>query len=169
MLLWHGLRKLYHYLISEYQNINYFYVDFKLSPWNEYWFLVLGFLHGVRGEFTDDVSVAAVGPETSLGNLPRTPCRIPKAESQKYFHLSVQENHRTSLGGKVWGFHNCGSSYCDVQSGRLVPVFWRNVCKRQQLWFFRRTFLSLFVRNKVPYPYVVSHETKQNGWSFMWI
>ena len=37
-------------------------LEFKLLPWNEYWFLVLGFLHGVRGEFSDDVSGAAVGP-----------------------------------------------------------------------------------------------------------
>ena len=36
-------------------------VDFRLSPWNEYCFLVLGVLHGVRGEFTDDVSKNAVG------------------------------------------------------------------------------------------------------------
>jgi hypothetical protein len=28
-------------------------LDFKLPPWNEYWFLVLGFFHGVRGEFLD--------------------------------------------------------------------------------------------------------------------
>ena len=68
-------------------------LNFKLSPWNEYWFLVLGFLHGVRGEFTDDVSGAAVGPETSLGNLPRTPYKNPKTKNQKYFCLSVQENY----------------------------------------------------------------------------
>jgi hypothetical protein len=29
---------------------------------SKYWFLVLGILHGVRGEFTDDVSGAVVGP-----------------------------------------------------------------------------------------------------------
>ena len=47
----------------------------------------LGFLHGVRGEFTDDVSEPAVdssslGPaavsETSSVNLPRTPRKHPK-------------------------------------------------------------------------------------------
>jgi hypothetical protein len=36
--------------------------DLGLSLWNEYWFLVLGFLHGVQSEFTDDVSEIAVGP-----------------------------------------------------------------------------------------------------------
>jgi hypothetical protein len=30
-----------------------------------YWFLVLGILHGVQNKFPDDVSGAAVGPETS--------------------------------------------------------------------------------------------------------
>ena len=33
------------------------------------WFLVLGFLHGVRGEFSDDVSGAAVGLEASWGQF----------------------------------------------------------------------------------------------------
>jgi hypothetical protein len=36
-----------------------FVFDFRLSPWNEYYFLVFGFLHGVRGEFIDDVSETA--------------------------------------------------------------------------------------------------------------
>jgi hypothetical protein len=37
-------------------------LDFKLSPWNKYCFLVSGFLHDVRSEFTDDVSKLTVGP-----------------------------------------------------------------------------------------------------------
>jgi hypothetical protein len=37
-------------------------LGFRRSPWSEYCFLVLVFLHGVRGEFTDDVSETAVGP-----------------------------------------------------------------------------------------------------------
>jgi hypothetical protein len=60
-----------------------------------------GILHGVRGEFTDDVSETAVGPtddvsetavgpkmrptavsETSSSNLPRTPCKNPKSKKQ---------------------------------------------------------------------------------------
>jgi hypothetical protein len=36
-------------------------------------FFVLGILHGVRGESPDDVSGAAMGPESSSGNLPPTP------------------------------------------------------------------------------------------------
>jgi hypothetical protein len=39
-----------------------FTLHFKRSPWNEYCFLVLDILHGMRGKFTDDVSGAAVGP-----------------------------------------------------------------------------------------------------------
>ena len=39
-----------------------FQLDFTLSPWNACYFLVLGLLHGVRGEFADDVSKTAVGP-----------------------------------------------------------------------------------------------------------
>ena len=31
---------------------------------NGHWFLVLGIFHGVRGKLPDDVSGAAVGPET---------------------------------------------------------------------------------------------------------
>jgi hypothetical protein len=55
-------------------------------------FLVLGFLHGVRGEFTEDVSKTAVSPiltghelnvsETSSVNSPRTPCKNPKTKQQ---------------------------------------------------------------------------------------
>ena len=45
----------------------------------DYWFCVLGILHGVRGEFTDDVSGAAVG------NSPRTPCKVPKTKNQYSF------------------------------------------------------------------------------------
>jgi hypothetical protein len=63
---------------------NFVILDFRLSPWNEYWFLVLGFLHGVSGKFSVDVSGAAVGPETSPGNSPRTPCKTPKAKNQLY-------------------------------------------------------------------------------------
>jgi hypothetical protein len=48
-------------------------------------FFVLGILHGVWGEFPDDVSGAAVGPETSSGNLYRTPCKIPKTKNERYF------------------------------------------------------------------------------------
>jgi hypothetical protein len=60
-------------------------------------FLVLGFLHGVRGEFTDDVSETAVGPiswpvnmertavsETSSVNLPRTPCNPLPTQKKKH-------------------------------------------------------------------------------------
>jgi hypothetical protein len=57
-------------------------LDFRLSPWNEVWFLVLVVLHGVRGKFPDDVLEAAVDLETSSGNLPRTPCKIPKTKNQ---------------------------------------------------------------------------------------
>jgi hypothetical protein len=59
-------------------------LDFKLSPWDDYSFLVLRFLHGVRGEFFDDVSGSTAAPETSSKNLPCTPCKIPKT---KYQHV----------------------------------------------------------------------------------
>jgi hypothetical protein len=62
--------------------INICHLDFKFSPLNEYWFLVLGFLHGVRGEFSDDVSVAAVVSDTWSGNLPRTPCKFLKPKTK---------------------------------------------------------------------------------------
>ena len=68
--------------------------------------LVLGFLHHVRSEFTDDVSELTVGPiftdhdwsymtgedgthsdsETSLVNQPRTSCKTPKTMKQYSFH-----------------------------------------------------------------------------------
>ena len=50
------------------------------------WFLVLGILHCVQGKLLDDVSGAAVGPETSSSNLPCTPCKIPKTKNQYSFH-----------------------------------------------------------------------------------
>jgi hypothetical protein len=37
-------------------------LDFRLSPWSEYCFLFLGYLHGVRSKFTDDVWETAVVP-----------------------------------------------------------------------------------------------------------
>ena len=38
------------------------FLDLRHSLWNKYCFLVLGFLHGVRSEFTDNGLGAAVGP-----------------------------------------------------------------------------------------------------------
>jgi hypothetical protein len=35
-------------------------LDFRLSLWNEYCFLVLGILHGVQDKFPDEVPGAAV-------------------------------------------------------------------------------------------------------------
>ena len=68
---------------------------------NKNWSLVLGFLYGVRGEFSDDVSETAVDPiftgheswlmtskdGTWSGNLPRTPYTDPKTRSQYSFHV----------------------------------------------------------------------------------
>jgi hypothetical protein len=58
------------------------YLHFKLSPWNEYWVLVLGILYGMRVEFSDDVSGSTAAPETSSENSPRTPCKAPKTKNQ---------------------------------------------------------------------------------------
>ena len=56
--------------------------------WTEiyYEFLVLGFLHGVRGEFPDDVSGPTAASETSSVNSPRTPCKSPKTNNQYSFY-----------------------------------------------------------------------------------
>jgi hypothetical protein len=72
-------------------------LDFHCGT-NIVFFLDLGFLHGVRGDFTDDVSGTAVSPifighdswlvkmgptavsETSSVNSPRTPCKNPKTK-----------------------------------------------------------------------------------------
>jgi hypothetical protein len=53
-----------------------FYVGDRVTGQSCYWLLVLGILLGVRGKF----------PETSSGNLPRTPCTIPKTKNQYSFH-----------------------------------------------------------------------------------
>ena len=47
-------------------------LEFKLSPWKQDRFLVLGFFHGERGKFS----------ETSSGNSTRTPCENPKTQNQ---------------------------------------------------------------------------------------
>jgi hypothetical protein len=52
----------------------------------KHWFLVLGFLHGVWNEFSDDVSGAVVDPERSSGNSPRTPCKNLKTKNKYSFH-----------------------------------------------------------------------------------
>ena len=75
-------------------------LDFHCGT-NIVFFLVFGFLHGVGGDFTDDVSGNAVSPifighdswlvkmgptavsETSSVNSPRTPCKNPKTKKQK--------------------------------------------------------------------------------------
>jgi hypothetical protein len=45
-----------------------------------------GIVHGVRGEFPDDVSgPTAAGPETSSGNSRRTPCKIPYNQKSTIF------------------------------------------------------------------------------------
>ena len=40
----------------------------------------------MQDKFSDDVSGAAVGPETSSENSPRTPCKNPKTKNQYSFH-----------------------------------------------------------------------------------
>ena len=51
-------------------------------------YLLIGFWfsHGMQGEFPDDVSGAAVGPETSSGNSPCTLCKNSKTKNQYPFH-----------------------------------------------------------------------------------
>jgi hypothetical protein len=44
----------------------------------------LGEIQKYRGEFSDGLSGAAA--ETSSGNSPRTPCKIPKTKNQYSFH-----------------------------------------------------------------------------------
>jgi hypothetical protein len=61
----------------------YIFLDFRHSPWNEYCFLVLGLLHGVRRKYPDDVSGPTAALETSSGNLTRTPCINPKTKKKK--------------------------------------------------------------------------------------
>ena len=93
---------------STFLTINKTYLDFKLLSWNEYWFFVLGFMHGMRGEFSDDVSGASCGshlhwswvtawpvkmglraaPETSSKNLLRTACKNP--ETKINIHLDFK-------------------------------------------------------------------------------
>jgi hypothetical protein len=51
-----------------------------------FWFLVLGFLHGVRSKFSDYVSEPTAARETSSENLPRTPYKNPKAKNLFSFH-----------------------------------------------------------------------------------
>jgi hypothetical protein len=70
--------------------------DFRLSPWNEYRYLVLGIFHGVRGKFPDGVSGDAVVSEMSSGNLPRTPCKISKTKNQdsKLIFILYPKGHK---------------------------------------------------------------------------
>jgi hypothetical protein len=62
------------------------FVDFLTLTVQWIWFLISGFLNGVRGEFTDNVSETALGPtavsETVAVNSPRTPCKIPETRKQ---------------------------------------------------------------------------------------
>ena len=106
----------------------------------KYWFLVFGILHSVRGKFPDGVSGAAVGPiffyanswpvkmrltaapETSSGNLPRTPCKIPKTKNQHSFHGESLKSGKklylnTQLSGMYWDTRGDSEHYkSDPQS-----------------------------------------------------
>jgi hypothetical protein len=113
-------------------------LNFKLSPWNEFWYLVLGVLHGVRGEFpatfreplwvpssfvmSQSVNKQHSGmlpyigvewlvkmgptaaPETSWGNLPRTPRKIPKTKNQPH-HIFIHSEEVGSehVNNLFWG------------------------------------------------------------------
>jgi hypothetical protein len=62
-------------------------------------YLLMGFwfLHGMQGEFPDDVSGAAVGPETSE-NSPRTQCKNSKTKNQYPFHDESLKSRLLSYG-----------------------------------------------------------------------
>jgi hypothetical protein len=74
---------------STFLTINKIYLEFKLLSWNKYWFF-LGFMHGMRGEFSDDVSGAAVGPiftghESQRDQWRWDSERLPKHRRNIYF------------------------------------------------------------------------------------
>ena len=75
--------------------------DFRLSSCNEYWFLVLGILHGVQGKFPDDVLGAAVGLILNGHKLERKvtydhwrwdPQRLPKRRQEIYLAHSAKSS-----------------------------------------------------------------------------
>jgi hypothetical protein len=62
----------------------------RLHTCTNNWFFVLGFLHGVRDKFSNDVSGPVkmgqtVAPKTSSENSPHTPCKNPKTKNQYSF------------------------------------------------------------------------------------
>jgi hypothetical protein len=64
--------------------------------------LVLGILYGVQDKFPDDVSGAAVGPETSPENLFCTPCKIPKTKNRtSIFSTDFRKKLKTSSSIKI--------------------------------------------------------------------
>jgi hypothetical protein len=62
-------------------------------------FLALGFPHGVRGEFADDVLETAVVSETSFVNSARTPCRNPRDKKRmcSSHGENLKSKHKTRL------------------------------------------------------------------------
>ena len=96
--------------------------DFRLSSCNEYWFLVLGILHGVQGKFPD-VLVPTAAPQTSAGNLPCTPCRIPKTKNLRKFVSIQYTDMRSPFATR---FRPCVLASDIVQVGSLTSKFRRN-------------------------------------------
>ena len=99
--------------------------DFRHSPWNYIYIyththththtLVLGFLHGVRGECAKNILRSNSRPvkmgatavsETSTVHSPRTPCKNPKTKKQRHrhcftprrvFNINASENVKSTL------------------------------------------------------------------------
>ena len=87
-------------------------LDFHKSPVS--WFLVLGFLHYVRGEFPDDVSGPTAATETSSGNSPRTPCKNPKTKNWYIFHGESLKSRTSQLSDLA---------HCSSQNAQIaVPL-----------------------------------------------
>jgi hypothetical protein len=64
----------------------------RLSPWKGYWVFVLEFLHGVWGEFSDDVSGPTADPETSSKFTLRTVQNLQNQKSRVTGHESERSD-----------------------------------------------------------------------------
>ena len=69
----------------------------------------------MRGRFSDDVSGAAVGPEKSSGNLPRTRFKIPKTRNHYSFY---GESLKSTLPSLFCAQNACAAVLCCVPCGQ---------------------------------------------------
>jgi hypothetical protein len=118
------------------------FLDFKLSPCDEYWYFGFGVLHGVQVNLVDDVSGTTVGPETTSTKLTCTPCKTPNPKYQQFFFFFFF-NRPTALSGP-WRLQTSLSQPHSSFFLSSAPVVSPDVFFLSQSWCCHRSYPTEF-------------------------